>query len=58
MTARERQIIRSVLISLTDVSYTALIEAKRNNNTPENEIELLEAHRITLRNTINELNEE
>ena len=55
MTPEEKQIISSVLNTLTDVSYTALIETKKNNDATNEDIEYLEKCRRLLHDLIHEL---
>ena len=55
MTPKEKQIISSILNTLTDVSYSALIEAKKTNNATNDEIELLENNRRVLHDLIERL---
>ena len=55
MTPEEKQIISSVLNTLTDVSYTALIETKKNNDATNEGIEYLEKCRRLLHDLIDEL---
>jgi len=52
MTPEEKQIISSVLNTLTDVSYTALIETKKNNDATNEDIEYLEKCRRLLHDLI------
>lgn len=55
MTPQEKQIIISVLNTLTHVSYSALVEVRKINNATSQDIELLESNRIAVLELIEKL---